>query len=119
MAEQREKALIELQEVIEDYCTHEEVVDVFNEYIDACGREEKFYPMERFSAVIIDKCNNSARELLSVLATDFSFGNEGFWIDGIIHSGSIKMYYRTIIKRDMNGFVEWVYDNGFQYKFGL
>ena len=112
----RQSILFELRERIWEECTYRDVVKVYNEYLEDNQYEGLFYPMNDFEDIFGD----SFKKLFPKLSPDFSFDSEGFWVkDGKIHSGDVNTYYDEVVEYDIDNFVEWVYDNGYQEKLGL
>ncbi len=96
--------------------TCDDLIPVWNEYLDDISYDEQFYDMSEFKELVGD----SFQEIFPQLADGFSLYDQGFWfLNGNINSGSDSDYYDEVIKYGLNDFADWVSENGYEYKLGL
>ena len=113
---ERNKKMNKLAEKIDLEVTYDDLIPVWNEYLEDISYEEMFYDMSEFEGIVGD----SFQEIFPQLADDFSLYDQGFWfLNGNINSGSDSDYYDEVIKYGLNDFADWVSENGYEYKLGL
>lgn len=105
-----------LEEKIDLEVTYDDLIPVWNEYLDDIAYDEQFYDMSEFEELVGD----SFQEIFPKLSDGFSLYDQGFWfLNGNINSGSDADYYDEVIKFGLNDFADWVSENGYEYKLGL
>nr|DAE83105.1 MAG TPA: hypothetical protein [Caudoviricetes sp.] len=113
---ERNKKMNKLAEKIDLEVTYDDLIPVWNEYLEDVSYEEQFYDMSEFEELVGD----SFQKIFPKLADGFSLYDQGFWfLNGNICSGSESDYYDEVIKCGLNDFADWVSENGYEYKLGL